>query len=233
MDDGSSPALDNFEDYGIPSSAITFQYFSPVGRTFGQQARLYNHCSQTFGHLHKWIGFMDADEFLEIRDVGRSMKEFLQSYESYGALGINWIVHDSNDLLTRPKSARSGFTRCVIDAPHPDGLEPLNRHIKSFVQTKYYESCASPHNFLLNSSMTTVGENGDEVAWAWREPITRDKILIHHYDVKSREQFQEKISRGNGLDDNRDWSWCEFFHIFLTSSLLTIPREQRGELSEI
>jgi hypothetical protein len=33
-----------------------------------------------------------------------------------------------------------------------------------------------------------------------RNPITRDRIALHHYAVKSREEYEEKMHRGNGED---------------------------------
>lgn len=42
----------------------------------------YTQCQARFGHLRKWIGYIDADELLEIRDrPGTSMASFLSQYE--------------------------------------------------------------------------------------------------------------------------------------------------------
>jgi hypothetical protein len=210
MDDGSSPALDNTEDYPIPRSAISFRYFTREKRTASMQYHLYDECHARFGTRHRWIGFLDADEFLEIVDKpGRSMAELLRGYEDYGALGVQWIIHDSHGLLEKPAiGVREAYTSCIQDGE--EGAASDNKHIKSFVQTKYYVKTESPHNFFLNSSMYTVGENKDRVTYAFREPITRHKVALHHYFCKSKAEYELKIVRGNGADTPKDWDTCEW-----------------------
>ncbi|KAF3938780.1 hypothetical protein ABW19_dt0201959 [Dactylella cylindrospora] len=213
MDDGSVPALSNHQDYPIPRSTITFYYFTPSERPGSgrMQFKAYDTCHQQFGNRHKWLGFLDADEYLEItRSPGMSMAQFLRDYERYGALGVSWLTHNSNNRLHKsPVGNRKGYTSCIYD-----GEESDNRHVKSFVQTKYYVEPTSPHSFRLNGSMVTVGENGDVVPYAFRTPITRDKIALHHYAVKSREDYEEKMARGTPTDHRKDDDWCECIHPF-------------------
>lgn len=211
MDDRSSPSLESFEDYVIPRSALTFRYFTPETRVAHMQAYMYDQCHSRFGTRHTWIGHLDVDEFLEIVDKpGTSMAEFLQGYEEYGAFGVQWITHNSNGIIKPALSVRSAFTSCIYDGPTADGGVSDNRHIKSFVQTKYFSGTESPHSFFLNESMYNVGENRDRVTFAFREPITRDKIALHHYGLKSKQEYEEKIMRSNGYDDPKTWDWCEF-----------------------
>jgi hypothetical protein len=213
MDDRSSPALENFEDYPIPRSAISFRYFTPETRTVSMQYHLYDECHARFGTRHRWIGFLDADEYLEIVDKpGTSMADFLRNYEGYGALGVQWIIHNSNGLLEKPAaSVREAYTSCIHDGA--EGSASDNKHIKSFVQTKYYVKTESPHNFFLNSSMYTVGENKDRVTYAFREPITRQKVALHHYFCKSKAEYELKMARGNGADTPKEWDTCEWHRL--------------------
>ena len=42
---------------------------------------------------HQWMAFVDADEFIVIRDPAiASLPQLLREYADYGALVINWQV---------------------------------------------------------------------------------------------------------------------------------------------
>ena len=147
------------------------------------------------------MAFIDADEYFETHGgdtVPSILREFDQ-IEGVGALGVNWRLHSSSGLLTRPKSMRQSFTTCVDD---PEVLPvdnlPLykdNRLIKSIVKMSVFEKPLSPHMFKTSNGTQTVGEHNDTIADGdgIRQPITRNRIALHHYTVKSREQFEEKM----------------------------------------
>ncbi|OBT56774.1 hypothetical protein VE04_03731 [Pseudogymnoascus sp. 24MN13] len=215
MDDGSTPVLAtlNFSS-AVDPKAITHRYYHPATRLFKhQQLVAYNECIALFGHKHKWMAFLDADEFLETRgkDTLHGILKELDSDEKIGALAINWQIHTSSGLLKRPASSRKSFVTCIenYDNPgHDPGFGKENEHIKTIVKTKSYNRPLNPHKFELKDGARTVGENGDNVdRFAWRVPITRDRISVHHFASKSREQFEAKISRGNGMGDPKGWEW--------------------------
>ena len=91
----------------------------------------------------------------------------------------------------------------------PMGEDSHNMHVKSFVRTAYFDGLATVHNFNLNSSKVTVGEYGDVVDSHLRTPITRDRIVLHHYTIKSKEDFVDKLMRGDVQDNPRSWWWWD------------------------
>lgn len=93
-----------------------------------------------------------------------------------------------------------------------DGSGTHNRHVKSIVKTSHAGGAINPHKFNLRPGTYTVGENGDHIdTEAFREPITRDRIGLHHYVIKSRQEFEEKMLRGNGMTQPKDEGlWDEF-----------------------
>jgi hypothetical protein len=207
MDDGTIPPLSEYPDYGIPASTITHVYFPESERHDKMQHYLYSECQRRFGNQHNWIAYIDADEYLEMIS-NESLTSFLQSFESnysIGAVGVQWQMHNSAGLLTRPTSCRKAFTKCIADFETQD-----NRHIKSIVNTAYFVEAQTPHNFFTSHSTLTVGENGDTVPFAWRHPITRNRIALHHYAVKSKEEFVEKSARGNAMhDEGKKWDFWD------------------------
>lgn len=75
MDDGSSPSLSSY-DYSpfVDERAITHVWMGPAKRQAeGQQVRVYNKCAEEFGGRHKWMGFIDTDEFIEVKGTTKDM----------------------------------------------------------------------------------------------------------------------------------------------------------------
>ncbi|KAE8450315.1 hypothetical protein EG329_006743 [Mollisiaceae sp. DMI_Dod_QoI] len=212
MDDGSDPPLSTFEYPGIPRTALTFTFQPRASRAGNMQTVFYGWCIEWYADKHTWIAFLDGDEFLETPG-NETLNEVLESFvddDTVGALGVNWRMHSSSGLLKRPESVRQSFVHCIYDDLEHNGTSSANAHIKSIVKTKYAEAAINPHKFATKGR-NTVGEYSDVVTTAaWRRPITRTRIGLHHYAVKSREEYVEKMNRGNGMTDpKREAFWLE------------------------
>jgi hypothetical protein len=227
MDDGSNPPLSSVDDYKIPRSALTFNYQDPATRSPGhaQQLRIYERCLEKYGNRHTWMAFIDSDEFFETpgdETLTQILNE-LDASPDVGALGVNWQMHTSSGLLTRPESARKSFVDCIWDDPENGGANSNNTHVKSIVKTAKALRPANPHLWILKDGAQTVGENNDPiVSEAFRLPITRDRIALHHYAGKSREEYEAKMLRGNAMDDPKGeffWNSLEHYlpHVECTS----------------
>lgn len=61
--------------------------------------------------------------------------------------------------------------------------------------------------FRTRNGTRTVGEHGDilEDNSNVRMPITRDRIGLHHYTVKSKEQFESKMKSWTA----KDWTYWD------------------------
>lgn len=206
MDDGSDPPLSYTPNFGIPPfavprSAVTFTYIPRVpDRPQPFQHTIYaDYCIKNFGERHTWMGFFDADEFLEMRRA-TTLVDWLHQWEkneTVGALSVNWITHNSGGQQKRPQSdTRKGFRRCVVDGPDGRNADKENSHVKSFAKTALFDGVNSVHNMRTAYGTVSVGETGDE-CMIKRFPITHDMWALHHYSVKSREQFLEKQQRGS------------------------------------
>lgn len=217
MDDGSQPMLAslNYSSF-IDERAITHRYYpKEIWKPKMQQQTIYDECIKLYGHKHTWMAFIDADEFFETKGGDESIYTILKELDKdpkVGALGVNWEIHTSGGLLKRPESSRKAFTTCIQDIesePYPEqGLK--NQHIKTIVKTRMYESIATVHSVNTKPGTYTVGEHGDRITrGAWRMPTTRDRISLHHYASKSKEQFEAKIQRGNAMGDPKSWAWWD------------------------
>ena len=198
MDDGSQPPISILPGYGIPNSAITFTYIprTPIEeRPEPMHHHIYgNMCMKDYGKRHTWMAFLDADEFLEMRN-GQTLMQWLHDWErndTVGAVAAQWLTHNSAGLLTRPEGgSRKNFDKCVVN--DPDGE---NKHVKMFVRTELFQQVNNVHHIGTKDGYLEVGEHGDP-AGTYRNPITHDKWALHHYQIKSRQEFIEKQDRGN------------------------------------
>ncbi|KAF4637094.1 hypothetical protein G7Y89_g998 [Cudoniella acicularis] len=207
MDDGSEPPLSTYDDYGIPRKHITFHYYNrTTDHVPDMQDHIYNSCMNLWRNEHTWMAFLDADEMLEMtgeEDLTTLLKR-LEKNRMIGALAVQWQTHTSNGLLKRPISARKGFTDCIWD-----GTPTHNQMYKSIVKTEFHNGHNHVHQAFLTDNTLTVGEDGLNVPLAARNPITRNRIALHHYALKSREEYEEKIARSNAMDQPKDWSFWE------------------------
>jgi hypothetical protein len=212
MDDGTSPPLSAYDwSAFVDPRAVSHYYVGAAVRSTFQQLTMYNLCIHNAAKKHRWMAFIDADEFFEVKG-NETLQSILREFDNdpkVAALGVNWEIHTSSGLLKRPQSARKAFTTCIEDADpnHPIGEGHENEHIKSIVRTDLYDRPMHPHKFTMkDKNAKTVGEHGDVIdRFAWRVPITRDRISLHHYQMKSREEFEAKIARGNGMTDPKKW----------------------------
>lgn len=139
------------------------------------------------------------------KETLESILRELEPLPHVGALGINWQMHTSNGRLTRAESVRAAYTKCIYDDSAHQGEGSDNKHIKSIVRVRDYERPINPHKFTLKQQQITVGEHGDAVAhFAFRQPITRDRLSLHHYAVKSRQEYEEKVMRSNAMSAPKD-----------------------------
>ena len=201
MDDRSDPPLETFDYPEIPRSALTFNHYTEARGEWGQmQLWIYEECMFHYRANHTWMGFIDVDEFLEIR-TNETMEGILREFpNNTGQLSVNWKMQTSSGLIHRPKSVRESFVTCIKNGPDIDDETLDDRHVKSIVRTEKYNGIQSPHMFRLKDDAISVGEDGKTFSpgHAWRIPITRERTVLHHYVLKSKDEFQEKADRWKG-----------------------------------
>lgn len=133
------------------------------------QVYSYDQCIHYHRHDHTYLGFIDIDEFVFIKS-SRTLKEILQSYESdecggkmtywwltsvnnwTAGLTLNWMIYGSSGHQSRPQG---GVLKNYNQCTRYDKF--LNKHFKSFVQTKYVNRSAnSPHWFYYHDQITYI-----------------------------------------------------------------------------
>ncbi|WP_291329798.1 glycosyltransferase family 92 protein [Desulfovibrio sp. UCD-KL4C] len=138
-----------------------------------------------FGEDARWVAFIDADEYINIKSK-TDISEFLEEYETYPAVGISWKVFGSNGNIKRPSlGPDKAYTTCLKE----------HSLIKSIIQPAMTEDVISPHHFIYKNNTFCVNEHCIPIIGP-RSYHTSEKIQINHYYYKSQQDFENKISRG-------------------------------------
>ncbi|KAK9803282.1 hypothetical protein WJX72_006976 [[Myrmecia] bisecta] len=188
----SVPMLQQLYDL-VESGVVDYRYFLEFEHPSRfAQSWVYDQCLQRYGGDHRWIAFMDADEFLVLKPGYTQLPDLLREYEDYGGLAINWIMFGSSGHVTRPKgSTLTAYSKCL---PKDN---KNNLHVKVIANTKYATSVgASPHGFLYRDSKFAVDVLLNRVDGPFTKAVRTDKVVIHHYVLKSLEEFRGKMLRG-------------------------------------
>lgn len=204
FDHGSNPRLSHVLARHIRSGLVVYEYapyhldglLRLIMARPNPQADLFDRCLRLHRDQHRWLAFLDVDEFVVVRGANTSspsssspavLADVLEDFQQHGGLALNWMVFGSSGLEHRPPSL-AHYNACFPSV-----------HVKTIVNTQHVlGSSQNPHWFLYKSPFFAVGEKGDRVdAWS-RTPPSFERIFINHYSTKSRQDFAEKRKRGRG-----------------------------------
>lgn len=139
----------------------------------------------------EWVGFIDADEFVVIRDHS-SIGEFLSKYRTQDGVALHWYMFGSNGHTDRPGgSVIAEYTRRASDP---------NRHVKCFVRPEGVARCRNSHSWYYRWMRHAVTENYREVSGSTNVPPSAEWAWINHYHHKSDQDYFEKAARKSVLD---------------------------------
>lgn len=142
---------------------------------------------------YAWVGCIDADEFVVIRD-GRSIADFLSNVpDRYPAMAMHWYMYGSNGHIKRPGQP-------VILAYSRREANP-NLHVKVFVRPERVRLQRNSHSWYYRGIFSAaVNENGKKVWGSTAVPPSAESAWINHYYHKSLEEFERKAKRASILD---------------------------------
>ncbi len=143
----------------------------------------------------EWLAIIDLDEYI-VPVESDSIQEFLQPFEKFSGVVVNWVMYDSNGMKFRPngKSVIEAYTR--VDK---DYQSQLNKTIKSIVKPKDVRLVPSVHCCIYKKGKYAVDENFERHVSHLRTCTERnsiEKIRVNHYHCKSYEDYILKISKG-------------------------------------
>lgn len=149
-----------------------------------RQPDAYNNFMKTNHGKYDFAAFFDVDEFLVLKKHN-NIKEFLQEYSQFSAIGINWVLFGDNGLTeveNNEYSCLKRFTKRQKGVnPHVKCIVKVDKNITMSVHHPYV-NCVSTDKKLFNG---TLNPNGND-----------DIAQLNHYFVKTKEEFNLKIKKG-------------------------------------
>ena len=91
----------------------------------------------------------------------------------------------------------ASYTACL-----PPGHRE-NRHVKSIVNTRWGLVAATPHHFMFRGGKFAVNTLKQRVNGPKSQYVTHAGAVVHHYAVKSQQDFSQKMERGSGMSNNK------------------------------
>lgn len=171
-----------------------------------KQFPAYNDALKKYAERHKYIAFIDCDEFImpykKGMDIVRCLDNIVEDNNMIGGVCLNWVVYGSSGHKTKPNGLLfENFTH------HGDIVSGKgNGCIKSIVMPHKVKRYNHAHYPVYKYGFYGVNVNGNPVD-GWRStPEINPVLRINHYFTKSLEEWKIRRSLGkadNGEDDKR------------------------------
>lgn len=162
------------------------------------QASAYTDAVRRLAGKVDWCAFVDADEFMFGVGPGGLSAALADFEPSVSGVAVNQRVFGSSGHERyEPGLVTSRFTkRASLDYVE-------NKFFKSVVRPDQVDKIWSPHDAVLGSGNYQMSD-GSQLARSQdhtgrAESIVNGRIHLHHYILKSREEFTSKRERGGGM----------------------------------
>lgn len=169
----------------------------------GVQLRFYNNWLRVNYKNFDWAAFIDCDEYIVLHKH-KNVKDFLsiEKFQKENGIAINWHVFGSCGQ-DRHDNSNSFLKRFTFRGSEPHRLIKVILNLKNIDPNKTI--FISPHNI----SLPVVDTNGGKIRWAYNVGGPTDLAQVNHYYYKSKEEWLEKLNRGNQYIKKNMEQWEE------------------------
>lgn len=168
----------------------------------------YNHYIKThklYNYNYKWVAFIDCDEFICLQKEPYSILQFLKSKNfNNGVMTMNWWFFGSNNELKYSK-------RPLLERFTKKKKEPNEEHkticVMNNLEAKFTGMGHLPYSkgWYKNSNGEIVKKYDGKTSHnkrdipqgTYTDPPCISDIFLAHIFCKSKEEFENKINRGN------------------------------------
>ena len=162
---------------------------------FSKQLPAYNDFIQNNYNKYDWAAFIDIDEFIVLKQKS-DISSFLIDYNDYNSVALNWSVFGAAGLkFNGDYSVIKRFTKCK---------KKLIHEVKCFINfnksknTLSFNGIGYAHNIGQFNKTIAVNKlyfiNGP---FNENDLDNRDIAYINHYNTKTKEEWDQKIARGD------------------------------------
>lgn len=193
------------------------------------QLEAYTRCYEDYKDKYDWIGFLDIDEYLEIRG-GRSICEFLSDdrFKGADAVFLYWLIFGDSGYLhydSRPVYERfiqykepderantfKVFLRCKPDL-----------YVSFFDANMFSWTLTTDRDFIVCDSEGNLIEPGREY-----QSSNYNNAFIKHYNTLTIEEFlYRRFGRRSYADRNSDFNKETVMNIFYSINEMTEEKKK-------
>ena len=161
------------------------------------QKKAYQDCWRRFGNETHWLGFIDLDEFVNLRKES-DIRVLLNKFNAFPSLYLPWRMFGTSGYLEEPPS-------CLVTEIYTSCWKDYCNTGKSFINCEFsFFNFLSPHYFAAKSwnkklfiPLFGVSENytfayGNEIFFRFLFNIFKPRSCINHYWSKSYNWYQYK-----------------------------------------
>ena len=178
-----------------------------------QQIAYNNWLSSKYRKDFDWAAIIDCDEFIVLHKH-KSISDFLSEFDVNGTAGIspNWFFFGSGGQESPSPNPESLIKRFTFRDKIP------NRHVKTILNLKIKSAMRDPHS----PNKPTIDTNRKKFSGPFNPKGPTDIIQINHYYHKSKQEWIERISRGQCSHNKRTMDmWNENIHSYCDVEDLT------------
>lgn len=167
---------------------------------FKSQSRSYLSCAKNEGKDYDYILFIDADEFYMSKsmNIHKDIENLKNKYGDFDGLGLYWRIYGQPKPYLEKRQAIEKYTQYFG-----------NTHIKSLLKPKLILDFPDPHKGHLKPGSKYIDELNRTVV----SPIglhTSEDIYIKHIFTRSKEEFKDKLERGDANLRGNYRTWEDF-----------------------
>ena len=162
------------------------------------QLGAYRHFMDNYAAASDWVAFIDIDEFiLPLRE--KTIGVVLDQRQDFAAVLVHWRIYGPSGHDAPP----DGLVIEAYKMRTPDDYH-ANRHIKSIVRcASLVDVTHNPHAFVLRGDACDA--SGRPVTNLAIQPVAcHTDLVINHYHTRSRQEWAQKIPRGNAMFDSTE-----------------------------
>ncbi|MBR6013615.1 MAG: glycosyltransferase family 92 protein [Selenomonadaceae bacterium] len=213
--DNQKEVLQPYIDAGI----VTYIFYPGKAR----QYEAYDDATKNFKFFCRYMAFIDADEFIfpqKNQSIVEVLDEILSDKPDASGLSVNWHLFGSNNLekADLTKGVLERFTKRASDENIPIDYKINfpggNATVKLIANPRRLDYFFNPHFANYPVDFSAVNENGEPVRFHLNNPPTVEKIVLNHYCMKSREEYEKKVQRGAADFTFNVYSRHPFEHIY-------------------
>lgn len=234
--DGTNLILNRLDHMGVVR-----HFDNPLGPGMDPQRSAYSRAGKMPELLESdWVCVLDADEFLSVTTGDGSVDALIDACPGADAISVNWRLmgsggeklHDDS-LVTRRftmgadlENPANGLVWGFKTLFRPTAFDYLGVHRPRHLKTRELTSDMAR---WVNGSGQDLGDAYYAKGWrSNKERLGYDLATVHHYALKSRQDFLLKRLRGTANSKNKDRLDWEYWARFDLNEVAAPPIRNAG-----